>query len=323
MLPLALCILPRWTEAYKHSKPDIKYTNGITDTEKLFDTRKWKSIWSSISVAVARRHFLSRLFWWQQWIRWIIKSNVELCSAKCEMQFFSSVVVAGCVLVCVIFSGAQLYQFKNRRDVMNLKQRTEHTSILSEMCNAHETERKRFFRTVVNRSPEKNDQKESYLLFFLQLLLFLLHYEAAPKLNSSICCCYLCISSNSKIADKWCEFNDRTKNVFRPNGNYLFMLKYKSISIQLVHLTKVWPVIFYSRSRTNTLIRCSDVHDKNALFRRNSWELSSECRETFLFANIFELIIPWMLFKISLQQARHLLITYLDCKCFIIESDVF
>lgn len=92
----------RWTEAYKHSKSDIKYTNGITDTEKLFDTRKWKSIWSSVSVAVARRHFLSLLFWWQQWIRWIIKSNVELCSAKCEMQLFFCCCCWLCPCLCYI-----------------------------------------------------------------------------------------------------------------------------------------------------------------------------------------------------------------------------
>lgn len=78
---------------------------------------KWKSIWWSASVAAAQQ-FLSLPFWWQQCIRWIIKSN------------------ASCANRNAVFVSAMLYSrnciTRNRLDVMNLEQRAKHTPILNE-----------------------------------------------------------------------------------------------------------------------------------------------------------------------------------------------
>lgn len=63
------------------------YTHArAKNTITRWDT-KWKSIWSNASMAVAQHFLSSSLFWQQQCIRWIIKSNAQSCKSKCRLLF--------------------------------------------------------------------------------------------------------------------------------------------------------------------------------------------------------------------------------------------
>lgn len=84
---------------------------------------KWKSIrWCVTSVmgdregekAVFRHFLLSSLFWWQQWTRWIIKSNACVCvqKSKCTFVWY----------VCVFHSRNCTTWIHSTVNLMNLKQ---------------------------------------------------------------------------------------------------------------------------------------------------------------------------------------------------------